>query len=118
MATINYTENAYTFGNVIYQWDSLTTGDDGQPAGTTGSGDRTVQVQGTFGASGTVLIEGTLDMLNWYTLRDAANSSLSFGSAGLKTIMENVVAVKPRVSNGDGTTSIQCILSVRRDRNG
>lgn len=111
--------NDLTFGNSIYNWPDLSLGDAGDPAGTVASGDRTVQVQGTFGVGGTVIIEGTLDMLNWFQLRDPSGSLLSFGAGGgLRAILENVEAVRPRVTAGDITTSIQVILSVRKNRNG
>lgn len=118
MTTIAKTTNDTIVGNYIYTWAGMAAGDDGVPAGATGSGDRTVQVQGTFGVGGTVLLEGSLDGSNWYTLRDPSGTSLSFTSAGLKAVLENIVSVRPRVSNGDISTSITVILSIRRDRNG
>lgn len=117
MATVNYANQDLIVGNQIYSW-TLALGDDGQPMGPAGSGDRTVQVQGTFGVGGTVVIEGTLDLTNWFTLRDPFGSSLSFTSPGMKAVLENVVAIRPRVTAGDITTSITAYISVRRDRNG
>lgn len=118
MATVSYSDRNLIVGNEIYTWAAMAAGDDGAPAGVTGSGDRTVQIRGTFGAGGTVLIEGTLDMANWDTLRDPAGAPLSFSAAGIKTVLENVVAIRPRIATGDGTTSINVVIAVRRDRNG
>jgi hypothetical protein len=116
MATINPVPQELIVGNAIYTWQ-LASGDDGAPIGVTGSGDRSVQVQGTFSAA-TVLIEGTLDMTTWYTLRDPSGVALSFTAANLKAVLENVVAIRPRVTGGDVGTTITAIIAVRRDRNG
>jgi hypothetical protein len=117
MATKNPLTQDAIIGNTIYTW-TLASGDDGAPVGFPGSGDRTVQVEGTFGTGGTLLIEGTLNGTSWYTLRDPSGVALSFSSANLKTVLEHVVSIRPRVNGGDGSTSITVIISVRRDRNG
>jgi len=118
MSTIAYSPNDLLIDNRIYTWSPMASGDTGAPIGSTGSGDRTVQVQGTFGVGGTVVIEGSLDNVNWFTLRDPTGASLSFTSAGLKTVLENVVELRPRVTGGDGTTQITVIMAVRRSVNG
>jgi len=119
MATVDPTPNGFAlYGSEINTWAGLTLGDDGWPTGPPGSGDRTVAITGTFGAGTTVLIEGSLDMTNWFTLRDPSGSLLSFSAAGLKAIMENVLALRPRVSAGDGSESITVTLLVRSPRNG
>lgn len=113
MATVNHTSKDYADGKV-YTWAPLTTTNaDGEGAGYPGSGDRAVQVSGTFGAGGTVIVEGTTDGTNWSQLRDPGGTVLSFTAAGLKAILEHVVAVRPRVTAGDGTTSITANLVVR-----
>ena len=101
-----------------YTWTGLLNGDDGAGAQYTGSGDRSVQITGTFGAGGTVVVEGTLDGTNWFGLRDPSSTAISFTTAGLKAILENVLAVRPRVTAGDGTTTITAILLIRRASNG
>ena len=118
MATVDVQTNELLFGSAVYTWPALAAGDDGQPVGTQGSGDRTVVINGTFGAGGTCIVEGTLDMSNWYALRDPTGASLSFTSAGLKAIMENVLAIRPRVTAGDVSTSLKAIIMVRQPRNG
>ena len=115
MATVTATGPGYVVDAATYVWTPLTTTNaDGSPAGVIASGDRTVQVQGTFGTGGTLVVEGTLDGSTWYTLRDPQGTSLSFTAAGLKAISENVLQVRPRVTGGDGTTSLTAIISVRR----
>lgn len=120
MATVNYTAPAHPLVDYeIYTWTPLTTTNaDGQPAGYTGSGERTIQVTGTFGASGTIIWEGSLDNSNWFQLKDPSSTAISFTAAGLKCVLEDPIYVRPRLSSGgDGTTSITCILKVRRSTN-
>lgn len=113
--TVSITSQDLLFDNQICSWNGLTIADpDGQPLSSAFTGDRTVQVQGTFGSGGTLVIEGTLDNQNWYVLKDLSNSSLSFTSAGLRGVLENVVSIRPRVVGGNGTTDINVILSIRK----
>ena len=113
-----YTAQELTFGHGIYSWAGMALGDTGKPVGASGAGDRTVQVEGTFGVGGTVLIEGTLNMTTWYPLHDPFGSLLSFTAAGMKAILENVIAVRPNVSGGDGSTLITATIIARRSING
>jgi hypothetical protein len=117
MSVVQFVPSEF-FDNRVYTWSPMALGDTGAPIGSTGSGDRTVQVQGTFGAGGTVVVEGSLDGSNWYTLRDPTGSLLSFSAAGLKTVLENVVTLRPRVSGGDGSTAVTVLMAVRRTNNG
>lgn len=76
--------------------------------------DRSAQVEGTFGAGGTVLIEGTNDGTNWRTLTDPLGNLLSITAAGIKQVTEAVLQMRPRVSAGDGTTSLTVTFALRR----
>jgi hypothetical protein len=118
MATITAQTGALTFGSEVYTWPAMIVTDVGAGVGSPGSGDRTVQVVGTFGVGTTVDIEGTIDMINWHVLRDPAGTLLRFSGAGLKTILENVLALRPNVSAGDGTENVTVSIMVRQPRNG
>lgn len=99
-------------------WAAMANGDDGTPFENPGAPDRSVQVQGTFGVGGTVVLEGSNDGTNYHTLRDPLGNNLSFTAAGLKAVMEAVRYVRPRVTAGDGTTSITVtLLAMRRAQN-
>jgi len=111
--TINYQQADLVGGNLSYQWN-LANGEDGAPTNHSGTADRTVQVFGTFGVGGTVLIEGSLDNQHWDTLRDTQGVALSFTASGLRAVLENAVWIRPRVSGGDGTTAVTVIVNVRR----
>jgi len=70
-----------------------------------------VQVFGTFGVGGTVLIEGSLDGgTTWATLNDADGTALSFTNARVERVQQNGVRVRARVSGGDGTTSLTVVF--------
>jgi hypothetical protein len=114
MATITATASDKFADNALYTFTPLANGDAGAAVGATFSGDRTVQVTGTFGAAGTCIVEGSLDGTNWFQLHDPANALISFTAAGLKAIMEGPPFIRPRVTGGDGTTALTCIISVRR----
>lgn len=95
-------------------WTGLLNGDDGAPQSALQLADKSVQVKGTFGAGGTLLIEGSNDDgTTWATLNDSrgeTTGALSFTAADLRTILENCQLIRPRVSAGDGTTSLTCIV--------
>ena len=103
----------------LYTWTGLLNGDDGAGGPHVGSGDRTVQVFGTLGVGGTIIFEGSLDGgTNWFPLRDPSSTAISFTAAGGRAILENVALVRPRVTGGDGTTSLTAILMTRRTGSG
>jgi len=119
MATRSMTKTdvstAYDFGWVV-SWTGLTntTSDDGSPAEMFGGADRSVQVHGTFGTNGTCLIEGSNDGTNYYTLTDFQGNALSITSAKVDSIAEITRYVRPRISNGDGSTSLTVTIMMRR----
>jgi hypothetical protein len=63
--------------------------------------DRSVQVTGTFNG-GTLVVEGSNDGTNWYTLNDPQGNALSFTTAKIEQILEAVAFMRPRVSAGAG----------------
>lgn len=76
--------------------------------------DRSVQVEGTFGSGGTVVVQGSNDGTNFETLRDPSSTSLSLTSAGIHGILEMTGLIQPQVSGGDGTTSLTVTMFMRR----
>jgi hypothetical protein len=105
-----------TFGNNarFVSWTPLANGDSGSPYAMPGYADRSVQIQGTFGAGGTVIIEGTIDGTNYIVLTDPQGNAISKTAAAIETISEIVRFIRPRVSAGDGTTSITVSLIARK----
>lgn len=91
------------------------TGAGGNNVGMSGAADRSVQVFGTFGAGGTVVIEGSNDGgVTWATLHDPQGNALSFTAVAFRTIDEVSEMIRPRVSAGDGTTALTVAMVFRR----
>lgn len=119
MATVAYALQDAWVGEAIYTWTPLTTTNaDGQPAQYQGAGDRVIQVIGTFGAGGTVILQGSTDGANWFPLHKPDSSAISFTAAGLSGVLENCPYIRPFVTAGDGTTSITAQLATRRNERG
>lgn len=93
-------------------WDTLTTTNaDGAPQSAHRFADKSIQVTGTFGAGGTLLIQGSNDGgATWATLADPNGNALSITAAKIETILENVQLIRPFVSAGDGTTDLDVTM--------
>lgn len=103
-------------GIEIWRWTGLGNGDDGDPLTLPQFADRSVQVKGTFGAGGTIIIEGSNDPESptYAPLVDPQGSAISFTSAGIEQILEASYLIRPRVTAGDGTTSLTITILVRK----
>jgi hypothetical protein len=88
-------------------------GETGDPLPFTKYADRSVQVSGTFGAGGTVVVQGSNNGTNYHTLTDPQGNALSFTAAGLEQITEVVKFIRPSVTAGDGTTSLTVTIAAR-----
>jgi hypothetical protein len=76
--------------------------------------DRCVQVVGTFGAGGSISIEGSNDDgTTWVILTDPLGNALTFTSAGMKQITELPYQIRPHCTAGDGTTALAVWLHAR-----
>lgn len=100
-------------GVKLTAWSSLANADSGDPRALSRYADRSVQVAGTFGVGGALVIEGTNDGANWVTLKDEAGSDLRFTTAGLAYIACPTAQTRPRVVSGDGTTALTVTLLQR-----
>lgn len=117
MATVDAVINPIkTFRDHVHQivWAALANGDSGAPMIMPGSNLRSIQVNGTFGSGGTILLEGSNDGTNYYTLTDPQGNAISKTAAGIEAIEEITIYVRPRVSAGDGTTSLTATLMLGR----
>jgi hypothetical protein len=81
---------------------ALGNADTGGGVSLTDYSDRSVQVEGTFGAA-TITIQGSNDGVNWETLRDPGSVALTFTTAGLKQILELTLNIRAISSGGAGT---------------
>lgn len=117
MATVAGVDQLYLQNHRVRTWTPLTTTNaDGDPISyaSNGMGGVTFQVNGTFGSGGAMVVEGSNNGSNWYTLNDQANSPVSFSAAGLKTVRDMPLYIRPRVTGGDGTTSITVIAALQK----
>lgn len=104
-------------GYTKYTWAAATEADtmNSQEVDTAGA-DRCVAVTGTFG-SATVLIRGSIDGTNFFTLTDPQGNSLSFTAAGLKQISENVQFIQPTHSGGSSESVVVRVFgAIRKPR--
>ena len=101
---------------VLVTWTPMTfTGTDvGAPVQWVEYADRCVQVAGTFGTGGSVTIEGSNDGTNFVVLTDPQGNALTVTAARIEQILELPRYVRPRVTAGDGTTSLTVTICMRR----
>ncbi|NUX58665.1 hypothetical protein [Paraburkholderia youngii] len=96
-------------------WPTLANGDAGQIIGPDFAlwSDRSIQITGIFGTSGTIVFEGSNDGVNFYTLNAPQGTALQFTSATLRQVLEAALYVRPRVTAGDVTTNLAVTLMLR-----
>ena len=116
MAVVTFIDPEYVGNYVLISWLGLANGDTGKPFTGADWADRSVQIEGTFGTGGTIVIEGSNNGSTYKTLRDHNGAQLTFMAADLESVSHTVSAIRPRVSAGDGTTSINVYMFVRRSR--
>jgi len=91
---------------VIWTWSGLLVSDDGQPAEIIyGQGRIWVQVSGTAGSGGAVVIEGSITGANYGTLNTEGGGAASFSNLGGAALRGTPFLIRPRVSAGDSNTN-------------
>jgi hypothetical protein len=115
MATRNatVTDISPTGKSKLVTWTGLLNTDDGAPADWVDYSDRCFQVTGTFGAGGSVTIQGSNDGTNWAALADPQGNALTFTSQRIEQALELPRFVRPLVTAGDGTTSLTVTLCMK-----
>jgi hypothetical protein len=116
MATRAITVTPLGTNTRLATWSGLLNGDDGEPLTGLDYADCSVQFGGTFGVGGTVVWEGSNDGATYATLNDAQATAISKTAAGLEQVVEACRYVRPRVTGGDGTTSMVVTAYIRRGR--
>ena len=95
-------------------WTPLTTTNaDGDPYSGNCDDVRCIQVFGTFGAGGSVQLEGSLQATPtvWHILNDPQGNALVFTSGRIERVEENILHLRPFITAGDGTTSLTVIVT-------
>lgn len=117
MATIACVEIQFSAQSWVrlFKWTGMANGDVGQPLYIPRHADKSVQVKGTFGAGGNCRIEGSnMDAsFVWASLNDPQGSALDITMAKLKAVLENTYVIRPNITAGDGTTSLDVYLLVK-----
>lgn len=106
----------------VLLWTPLTTTNaDGAAIEMPGSADRTIQFTGTFGSGGTVILQGSNALApvastdaDWFTLTDPQGNAISKTAASGEAVTELTRWIRPKVTAGDGTTSITARLLAKR----
>lgn len=115
----NFTGNQLS--NAHFPTWTLANGDVGDVSKLGEYPDRTFQVDGTFGAGGSVTLRGSLvpnadpnNPAHWFNLHDFQGNELTFTAAGGGLIGENTLYVSPNCTAGDGTTAINVRILGKR----
>lgn len=99
---------------VILTWPNMQSGDEGKIIELANFADRSVQVAGTFGGA-KLVIEGSNDGENWAVLTDPQGNDIEIAANKIELITEVVRYARPRVSGGDGSTSLKVVMLVKGD---
>lgn len=115
MAEISYsilTTGRENEGVGLVKWAGLALNDTGKPFIFPRHTDRTVSCKGTYGVGGTCVIEGDLEIppTSYAAVNDPQGNPIIFTVYKNKAILENATNIRPRVSAGDGTTSLDVYL--------
>jgi len=114
MAVRTATPALLAHGAVLYTWTGLLNGDTGTPVEVPGHADKTAQIEGTFGAGGTCVIQGSNDGTNYQSLTDPQGNAISKTAAAIEMVEEHTRYIRPNITAGDGTTSLTVTLMAKR----
>lgn len=127
MATIPYTITPITRYREechLITWPALTnsTTDVGDAIQMPGSYGRSVQVTGTLGTGGSVQIQGSnivapsqaFASTDFVALTDPQGNALDMNSLKIEEVQEITYWIRPKITAGDGSTSLTVSLLVRR----
>jgi len=98
----------------VATWAALANGEAGTAVNLGQYADKSVQIRGTFGAAGSVQLEGSNDGTNYELLTDPQGNDIVKTAADLEQVSENPLWIRPRCTAGDGTTNLQITLTCKR----
>jgi hypothetical protein len=75
--------------------------------------DRTLQVHGTFGASGNMSLYGSNDNQNFAVSKDNTGTALACANVTVRNVFDGPLYYVPMVTVGDATTNLTAILAMR-----
>lgn len=98
----------------IIGWTGLLNGDTGAAVELVDYADKTVTITGTFGTGGTLVLQGSNDGTNWFSLTDPQANAISKTAAAMEAVLEAPRYIRPNVTAGDGSTSLTVQMCCRR----
>ena len=111
--------NAGVPGVRVIKWTGLLNGDSGEPYLAPQYSGKVVQITGTAGVGGVCIIEGSLEPGTpiYGPLNDPQGVAISFdateiGANDFNQILEDCYQIRPRVTAGDGATSLTVYLMI------
>jgi hypothetical protein len=114
VATIDITKSQTgNHRSFVITWPDMAVGDVGQPAPYGQYTDKSVQVVGAFGVGGVVRFEGSNNGVDWAPLTDPQGNALDFQTTKIEMVSEATMSVRPRVTAGDGSTSLTVIALLK-----
>lgn len=100
-------------GEAIIQWLGVKNGDTCAPY-TSGvsvaSADRSLQVEGVFGAGGSCQLEGSNDSTNFEILHDVALNTIIKTQASITQVLDKTYQTQPHITAGDVNTLLNFTL--------
>ena len=98
----------------LVTWTALLNGDTGAPVELPDYADQTVTFQETFSVGGSVTLQGSNDGVTYYSLHDPQGGALTATAGGVEVVIETPRFIRPSVTAGDGSTSIEVNIFARR----
>lgn len=90
----------------------LANGDNTASVSVLGFDEAVVAISGTFGAGGSVTVEGSIDGTTWYAVPSAVGLPITAaGVAALPNLFSRFL--RARVTAGDGTTALTAVFLLR-----
>ena len=96
----------------VVTWESLAANETGDANEMPGSSDRSVTISGTLSGA-TVIVEGSNNGTDYFTLTDPQGNPISFTSTKLKAISEITAFTRPRINGGDGLTNVRIDICIK-----
>ena len=116
MATVTPTPTRIREGeSMLYAWTLTSSDTEGASIDAHEYGDRTVQIAGTFDGA-TVVLQGSNDGTNWFSLTDPQGNAISKTTAAMETVMEVPLYTRGTSSGGGASQSVTISLFCRRTR--
>lgn len=94
-------------GTIDIVWAGILNGDSGLPVSIQqGFWKLSIQAAGTFGAAGSVALEGSNDGVNYSAIKDVNNTTVAMTDTSMWRVEVVSKFLRPRATAGDGTTAL------------